>query len=103
MKAVVSAHMMKPLKPPLHNMKSVYLTTTLPYVNSDPHIGFALEIVHADMYARYRKLRGHDVFFNTGTDEHGLKIYRKATEEGKGAQEYVDEYAAKFRSLKDVL
>ncbi|HEY4521305.1 MAG TPA: methionine--tRNA ligase [Candidatus Paceibacterota bacterium] len=83
--------------------KALYITTTLPYVNADPHIGFALEIVHADIFARYRKLQGDDVFFNTGTDEHGLKIYRKATEEGKGAQEYVDEYAAKFRSLKDIL
>src|SRR3989344_6038841 len=83
--------------------KPLSITTTLPYVNADPHIGFALEIVHADIFARYRKLQGDDVFFNTGTDEHGLKIYRKATEEGKEAQAYVDEYAAKFRSLKSVL
>src|SRR3954468_20971813 len=83
--------------------KPFYLSTTLPYVNADPHIGFALEIVHADIYARFRKLRGDEVFFNTGTDEHGLKIYRKAQEEGKSAQAYVDEYVAKFRSLKDVL
>src|SRR3990167_458778 len=80
-----------------------YLTTTLPYVNAKPHIGFALEIVHADIAARYHKLCGDDVFFNTGTDEHGIKIYRKALEEGKEPQAYVDEYAEKFRNLKEKL
>ncbi len=83
--------------------RALYLTTTLPYVNADPHIGFALELVQADIYARYRKLQGNEIFFNTGTDEHGLKIYRKAQEEGKEPQQYVDEYAAKFRMLKDKL
>ena len=83
--------------------KTLYLTTTLPYVNAEPHIGFALEIVQADIYARYRALCGDEVFFNTGTNEHGLKIYRKAQEEGKDPQAYVDEYAAKFRMLKDKL
>src|SRR3989344_5233425 len=83
--------------------KPFYLTTTLPYVNADPHIGFALELVHADIIARHRALQGDEVFFNTGTDEHGLKIFRKAQEEGKDAQAYVDEYAAKFRSLKEKL
>src|SRR3989338_2639108 len=80
-----------------------YLTTTLPYVNAEPHIGFALEIVHADIAARYHKLREDEVFLNTGTDEHGIKIYRRALEEGKDTQEYVDEYAGKFRALKDKL
>ena len=80
-----------------------YITTTLPYVNADPHIGFALEIVTADIIARYKKLTGHDVFFNTGTDEHGVKIYRKAIEVGKSPQEYVDEYAQKFKDLKEPL
>ena len=83
--------------------KNFYLTTTLPYVNADPHIGFALEIVQADILARYHALLGDEVFFNTGTDEHGLKIYRKAQDEGKDAQEYVDEYGKKFRGLKDKL
>ena len=83
--------------------KAFYLTTTLPYVNAEPHVGFALELVHADILARYHALQGDDVFFNTGTDEHGLKIYRKAAEEGKDTQDYVDEYAAKFRSLKEKL
>ncbi len=84
-------------------MKSLYLTTTLPYVNADPHIGFALEIVQADIIARYRALRGDDVFFNTGTDEHGQKLFEAAQKAGKSPQEYVDEYAAKFRGLKDKL
>src|SRR3989344_5693559 len=83
--------------------KTLYLTTTLPYVNAEPHIGFALEIVQADIYARYRALCGDEVFFNTGTDEHGLKVYRKAQEEGKDPQAYVDEYAEKFKKLKDAL
>jgi methionyl-tRNA synthetase len=83
--------------------KNFFLTTTLPYVNADPHIGFALEIVQADIIARYRALLGDDVFFNTGTDEHGLKIFRKAGEEGKDPQAYTDEYAEKFRELKEKL
>ena len=83
--------------------KAFYLTTTLPYVNADPHIGFALELVHADILARYHALQGDDVFFNTGVDEHGLKIYRKAEEERKEPQAYVDKYAAKFRGLKEKL
>ena len=84
-------------------MRAFYVTTTLPYVNAEPHIGFALEIVQADIIARYRKLLGDHVFFNTGTDEHGMKIFRKAQEEGKDPQAYTDEYAAKFHSLKERL
>ena len=55
-----------------------YITTTLPYVNAEPHIGFALEITQADVIARTKAIEGNEVFFNFGTDEHGLKIYRKA-------------------------
>jgi len=84
-------------------MKSFYITTTLPYVNSDPHIGFAMEIVRADIIARYKKLQGNEVFFNTGTDEHGAKIYKKAIEAGKDPQAYVNEYAQKFKDLGKVL
>src|SRR4030042_1078391 len=57
--------------------KNFYITTTLPYVNDEPHIGFALEIIQADVIARYRTLLGNEVFFNTGTDDNGLKIYKK--------------------------
>ncbi|MFC1721155.1 methionine--tRNA ligase, partial [Patescibacteria group bacterium] len=84
-------------------MKNFYLTTTLPYVNADPHIGFALEIVHADIIARYRRLLGEEVFFNFGTDEHGQKVYQEALKAGKTPQEYVDGYAAKFDELKKAL
>jgi methionyl-tRNA synthetase len=84
-------------------MAHKYLTTTLPYVNSDPHIGFAGEIVSADALARYWRLMGHEVFFNTGTDEHGQKIAGKADEKGESRQAYVDHYAGEFGKLKDLL
>lgn len=84
-------------------MKPVYLTTTLPYVNADPHIGFALEIVHADIFARAARLQGREAFFNTGTDEHGQKIAEVAQKAGLDPQVYVDGYAEKFRGLKEVL
>lgn len=84
-------------------MKSKYLTTTLPYVNSDPHIGFAYEIVNADALARYWRLMGDEVFFNTGTDEHGQKIAQKADEKGDSRQSYVDHYAGEFQKLKEAL
>lgn len=84
-------------------MKNFYITTTLPYVNSKPHMGHALEFIEADIIARYRRLMGDNVVFNTGTDEHGQKIYEKAVSEGKDAQAYVDEYAAKFKKLKEIL
>ena len=80
-------------------LRSFYITTTIPYVNADPHIGFALEIVQADIIARYKKLAGFDVFFNTGTDEHGVKVYRKALERGVSPQVYTDEYAEKFKKI----
>ena len=84
--------------------KKFYITTTLPYVNAKPHIGFALEIIQADVIARYhREILGEDVFFNFGTDEHGQKIYQKSVEEGKDPQSYVDEYAKKFDVLKTAL
>lgn len=80
-----------------------YITTTLPYVNAEPHVGFALELIQADTLARYWRLLGHEVFFNTGTDEHGQKIAQKADEQGKDRQVYVDEYAATFSQLRDAL
>ena len=83
--------------------KRIYLTTTLPYVNAAPHIGFALEIVQADIVARYNRLIGNEVFFNTGTDEHGQKIFEGAVKEGKDPQAYVDSYAEKFGLLRERL
>jgi methionyl-tRNA synthetase len=84
-------------------MKRKYITTTLPYVNADPHIGFAYEILEADVLARHWRSQGDDVFFNTGTDEHGQKIAGKADEKGVSRQEYVDHYAEEFRQLSDSL
>ncbi|HNX11113.1 MAG TPA: methionine--tRNA ligase [bacterium] len=84
-------------------MKPFYITTTLPYINSRPHIGFAAEIIRADVLARYHRLLGEEVFFNTGSDEHGLKIYRKAEEEGIAPQEYCDRLAKDFQNLKPLL
>jgi methionyl-tRNA synthetase len=66
-------------------------------------MGFALEIVRADVMARYNRMNGNNVFFNTGTDEHGLKIYRQAAEEKVPVQEYVNTYADRFKTLKDPL
>lgn len=87
----------------MNNKSPFYITTTLPYVNAEPHIGFAVEIIRADIIARAKEKAGFDVFFNTGTDEHGLKIYRKALEAGLTPQAYLDPFALKFRELKGPL
>jgi methionyl-tRNA synthetase len=84
-------------------MSARYITTTLPYVNSDPHIGFAQEIVQADALARVWRSLGDEVFFNTGTDEHGQKIYEAAQKSGQEVQSYVDHYASEYKKLKDSL
>lgn len=83
--------------------ENYYITTTLPYVNAKPHIGFALEIVSADVLARANKLLGKEVLFNTGTDEHGLKILRKAEEFGISAQEHCNQESKNFKNLKELL
>ncbi len=83
--------------------KNFYITTTLPYVNSDPHIGFATEIVNADAIARYKRLKGDEVFFTTGTDEHGQKIWEASQKEGKDVKEYVDHFSLEFQKLKELL
>ena len=83
--------------------KPYYITTTLPYVNAEAHMGHALEFIRADIIARYKKLLGYEVFFNTGTDEHGQKIYQKALEKNQTPQEYVDFYASKFKDILKLL
>lgn len=81
-----------------------YVTTTLPYVNASPHIGFALEIIEADVIARYQKeILKKEVVFNTGTDEHGQKIYQKAKELNIDPQAYCDQWAQEFFKLKEML
>lgn len=79
--------------------KQFYITTTLPYVNAPPHMGHALEFVRADIIARYKEKMGYKVFFNTGTDEHGLKVYRKAKEKKEDTQVYVDRVSETFQDL----
>ncbi len=85
--------------------KAFYITTTLPYVNAEPHIGFALEILQADALARFwrEKLGEENVFFSTGSDEHGQKIFEAAEKAGQDVQAYVDHYAHSFERLKESL
>lgn len=82
--------------------KHFYVTTTLPYVNAEPHIGFAYEILIADVIARSKEKEG-EVFFNTGTDEHGQKIAEAAAKADESVEAYVDRYAAEFKKLKELL
>ena len=83
--------------------KKFYITTTSSYVNADPHIGYALELLQADAITRFKKQTGYEVAFGYGTDEHGLKIYKKASEAKKSPQEYCDEKVKKFMELKKLL
>jgi methionyl-tRNA synthetase len=83
--------------------KTFYITTTLPYVNAELHIGHALEFIRADVIARAKKIEGYEVFFNTGSDEHGAKVYKNAQVVGSDTQKYVDELSQKFRDLLPLL
>ena len=83
--------------------KKTYLTTTIPYVNDKPHIGHALEVIQADVVARFKRLLGEEVFFNYGTDEHGQKVLKAAERENLSPQEYTDRLAPKFDDLKTAL
>ena len=94
--------------------KNFYITTTLPYVNAKPHVGHIMEFVRADAIARYKRMNFQfqenqeinsefhkKVFFNIGTDEHGLKIYQKAAEQNLTPQQFVDEQQLNIRNLKE--
>lgn len=83
--------------------KKFYITTSIPYTNAPPHVGFALEIIQADVLARYRRQLGCDVWFLTGTDEHGIKTLRAAKEKGKEPLEYANEISERFRDLAKIL
>src|SRR3990167_1718976 len=76
-----------------------YITTSIPYLNAAPHLGHALEFVQADILARHARLRGKDVFFLSGTDEHGAKVMRAAKTAGKTPKEFVDGKAKIFLDL----
>ena len=78
-----------------------YITTTLPYVNSKPHAGTIMEMIRADSVARYKRLVGYEVFFNTGTDEHGQKLFDQAQGEGISVQEFVDRGSQYFRNADE--
>ncbi len=80
-----------------------YITTAISYPNGAPHIGHAYEIVASDAIARFKRIDGYDVFFMTGTDEHGLKIQQTADKNGTTPKAFVDEMAAKFRAMADRL
>ncbi|MDD2913156.1 MAG: methionine--tRNA ligase [Candidatus Pacebacteria bacterium] len=84
-------------------MNKFYITTSIPYVNANPHIGFALEIIQADVLARYYRLSKRDVFFLTGTDEHGQKIEKTAKEKGETPEEFVEKISSKYKELKAAL
>jgi methionyl-tRNA synthetase len=76
-----------------------YITTTIPYANAPPHIGFALEIVQADVLARWNRLLGKNVFFLTGTDEHGVKNYQTAKKQKIDTQKFVNKNSDAFEEL----
>ncbi len=83
--------------------KPYYITTAIAYTSGKPHIGNTYEIVLADSIARYKRAQGYDVFFQTGTDEHGQKIEQKAQEAGVTPKEFVDGVAAQIRSIWDLM
>ena len=76
-----------------------YISTAISYTNGPPHIGHAYEVIAADAIARFKRLDGYDVFFLTGTDEHGLKVQKKAQELGIDPKKYVDEISKEFIQL----
>lgn len=80
-----------------------YITTAIAYTSRKPHIGNSYEIVLTDAIARYKRMRGYDVFFLTGTDEHGQKIEEYAKEAGVSPKEYVDKVAGEIRAICDTL
>ena len=83
--------------------KKYYMTTAIAYTSVKPHIGNTYEIVLADSIARYKRFQGYDVFFQTGTDEHGQKIELKAAETGVTPQEFVDDVAGQIRKIWDLM
>ena len=80
-------------------MDKFFITTPIYYVNDVPHIGHAYTTIAADVLARWNRLHGKEVFFLTGTDEHGMKIAQAAAAHNKEPQQYVDEIAAQFQEV----
>src|SRR2546430_15564092 len=76
--------------------KTFFITTAIDYTNSPPHVGHAYEKVLADVIARYQRLKGNEVFFPTGVDQHGQKVQQSAEKAGVPPQQFVDEITKKF-------
>jgi methionyl-tRNA synthetase len=83
--------------------KNYFVTTSIPYINGEPHVGHTYEFLVADVMARYARAQGKKVIFSTGTDEHGSKVQRKAEEQGKEVKQYADEISAKWREILPML
>lgn len=83
--------------------KKFYITTAIAYTSGKPHIGNTYEIILADSIARYKRFQGYDVYFQTGTDEHGQKIELKATEANITPKEFVDDVAGQIRTIWDLM
>ena len=84
-------------------MEKYYISTAIAYTSGKPHIGNTYEIVLADAIARFKRLEGYDVYFQTGTDEHGEKIELKAKENNKTPKEFVDEIAKEIKRIWDIM
>lgn len=83
--------------------KNFFITTAISYPNGRPHIGHAYEVMATDAIARYHRLNGENVYFSTGTDDHGQKMLQTAREQGKTAQELADELTPAFREMAEAL
>ena len=85
------------------NKGKYYITTAIAYASGKPHIGNTYEVVLADAIARYKRSQGYDVFFQTGTDEHGQKIELKADEAGITPKQFVDNAAGEIKKIWDLM
>ena len=85
------------------NKGKYYITTAIAYTSGKPHIGNTYEIILADAIARYKRAEGYDVYFQTGTDEHGQKIQEKAEAVGITPKQYVDEVAGVVKNILDLV
>src|SRR3989442_6084143 len=88
---------------PTPTTKPFFITTAIDYTNAAPHIGHAYEKILADVIARYRRLKGDQVFFLTGVDQHGQKVQQSAEKQGVAPQQFVDAITKKFVALWDKL
>ncbi len=86
-----------------HTNENFYMTTAIAYASGKPHIGNTYEIVLADSIARFRRMQGYNVFFQTGTDEHGQKIEEKAKDKGVTPKQYVDDVASEIKRIWDLM